>query len=254
MAIHNTSDSVDKKVTIQDIFTHAQASGYINPGFIGYSHTQASAASTWTVAHNLNSSNIVFQCFDNSSPAETLIPDTVTRNLNSLVLTFAGHTYAGTCVVGTPYGTATANNQPSIDFIAGEDIGTAKMVRMGITGRESGIQASYIPSPVTSTFDTVSSTKTLYQTFKAQRATAIAVQLYAKKTAAPDTTSMTVEIYATTTQTISSQIYNVPTGSALGTSTIASGSLSTAAAYVTATLTVPITTLTPGNYYAIKIV
>lgn len=97
-----------------------------------------------------------------------------------------------------------------------------EMVRMGISGRDSGINSSYIPSPVTTTFDTVTSSKALYQTFKAQRDTATKIQLYIKKSAAPDSTSLTVEIYATTTQVISSNTYNVPTGAALATGTIAS--------------------------------
>lgn len=181
MVIFNGADLVDKQVTIEDIFTHAQDEGYIEPGFVGYSHTQASAASTWTITHNLNSANTFVTCYDDSSPAEVLIPDTITRNLNSIVLTFAGNSYAGSAVVGTPTGTAAVNSQPALDFIAGEDLGQAKMVRMGISGRDSGINASYIPSPVTTTFDTVTSSKALYQTFKAQRDTATKIQLYAKK-------------------------------------------------------------------------
>lgn len=102
MPIFNSADVVDKQVTIEAIFEHAQDQGYIEPGFVGYSHTQASSASTWTITHNLNSVNTSVQCFDDSTPAELLIPDTITRNLNSIVLTFAGNSYAGSAIVGAP--------------------------------------------------------------------------------------------------------------------------------------------------------
>lgn len=253
MPIFNSADTVDKQVTIEDIFIHAQDQGYIEPWFVGYSHTQASSSSTWTITHNLNSISTSVQCFDDSTPAELLIPDTITRNLNSIVLTFAGNSYAGSAIVGTPAWAAAAVGAPSVDFIAGEDMAIGEMVRMGISGRDSGINSSYIPSPVTTTFDTVTSSKALYQTFKAQRDTATKIQLYIKKSAAPDSTSLTVEIYATTTQVISSNTYNVPTGAALATGTIASWAFSTTAGYVTCTLSSPLTSMTPGSYYAIKI-
>jgi len=254
IAIKNPWDTVDKQMEAEDLFAHAQDQWWIDDGATGYTHTQASAASTWTIAHNFNNQDVSFTCYTNATPQEILIPDGITRNLNSLVLTFAGHSYAWSCVVMAPVGTASANSTPAIDLTAGEDLDQADMVRMGISGRESGINASYIPSPVTTTFDTVSSSKTLYQTFKAQRSGVTKVALYAKKTAAPDTTALTVEIYATTTSLISGNTYNVPTGPALGTATIAHGSLTTTAAWVTGTLSSAITTLTPDAYYAIKIV
>lgn len=111
---------------------------------------------------------------------------------------------------------------------------------------------SFVPASI-STYDTINSGKYLYQTFKALKEDLTKVQVYAKKQAAPDTTSIVIDIYATTTQVISGHTYNVPTGASLATATIAHGSLSTSPAYVSGTLGVALDTLTPGSYYAIKI-
>jgi len=43
------------------------------------------------------------------------------------------------------------------------------MVRRGVTGREYGRSASYAPASIPTTYDTLYTGKTLYQTFKALR-------------------------------------------------------------------------------------
>lgn len=251
IAFFNTWDEVDKQGDIQSLFEHAQAQGYIEPGFVGFTHEQSVSSDEWTITHNLNSESVSVFVLDSTD--EILIPDTITRNLNSVVLWFAGHAYAGLAIIGTPSWAQAANTQPSIDFVAWENLLTGKMVRKGISGRDNGINASYIPSPDTTTFDTVSSSKTLYQTFKAQRDTATKVQLYIKKWAAPDTTSLTIELLATTPQTIEWEEYNVPTWAALATGTIASWDISTTPGYEVCEFSVAYESLVPGDFYALKI-
>lgn len=72
---------------------------------------------------------------------------------------------------------------------------------MGISGREAGMNNSYAPVAPT-TFDTVYTGKYLVQTFKALKTSLTKIQLFVAKTAAPDTTDVIVEIFATTTAII----------------------------------------------------
>ncbi len=122
---------------------------------------------------------------------------------------------------------------------------------MGISGREAGMNNSYAPVAPT-THETVYTGKYLVQTFKALKTALTKIQLFVAKTAAPDTTDVIVEIFATTTQVIDGHTYNVPTGSALATGTLDAGDFTTTAGYESITLTVP-PTLTKEAYYAIKI-
>ena len=108
MAIHNPGDPTDKQVSIEDIFTHAQEEGYIAPGFVGATHTQTSAASTWTITHNLNTENVLLFFLDRSTPANLIEPDTIDRYANYVTVTWAGNSVAGKCVVGAPSGTNVA--------------------------------------------------------------------------------------------------------------------------------------------------
>ena len=104
MAIHNPGDPTDKQVSIEDIFTHAQAEGYIVPGFVGATHIQTSAASTWTITHNLNTEDVFLFFLDSSTPANRIEPDTIDPYANYVTVTWAGNNVAGKCVVGAPSG------------------------------------------------------------------------------------------------------------------------------------------------------
>lgn len=253
MAIHNPGDPTDKQVSIEDIFTHAQAEGYIAPGFVGATHTQASAASTWTITHNLNTEDVLLFFLDSSTPANLIEPDTIDRYTNYVTVTWAGNSVAGKCVVGAPSGTNVAQTGTVLEMTLWEDVWVGKMVRRGVTGREYGRSASYAPSSIPTTYDTLYTGKTLHQTFKALRwEDIIGWFLRAKKENIGDTTGYTVELFATTTQVISWNTYNVPTGSALATATVAHGSLSTSSVWVAFTFASPYTP-TAGNFYCLKI-
>lgn len=254
IAFVRADGTVDKSIDVEDFVDFIQDQGYIEPGFAGYTHTQNIAASTWTINHNLNSEHIIAAFYDLSSPANLIEPDTIEFLVDSIVVTWAGNNVQGKAVLGTPVGTASQSSaQPMIELIAWESMGKAKQTRMGISGREAGMNTAYIPD-VISTFDTITSSKSIYQTMKILKTDLTKIQLYLKKDAAPDTTDVTIDIYACTTATIGGHVYNVPTGSSLATATIASGSLSTVPAWVTGTLSVPLTSLTPGNFYALKAV
>lgn len=99
---------------------------------------------------------------------------------------------------------------------------------MGISGREAGMNNSYAPVAPT-TFDTVYTGKYLVQTFKALKTSLTKIQLFVQKAAAPDTTDVIVEIFATTTAVIDGHTYNIPTGSAIATGTLDAGDFTTTA-------------------------
>lgn len=129
MAIHNPLDAVDKEVTIEDIFTHAQAEGYIAPGFVGAVHSQVSPASTWTVTHNLNSTSVIPIFYDDNTPANIIEPDTLDFFANYITVTWAGNSVAGVCVVGAPSGTSVAAPD-TLELTAGETLQPGAYVRM----------------------------------------------------------------------------------------------------------------------------
>lgn len=163
---------------------------------------------------------------------------------------WAGESVAGFAVILTSSGIQTTSSLPKIAPIAGEDLSAGDIVRMGIPSLEAGLNNSYVPAAFTS-FETLYTGKYGLQCFKALKADLKKVQLYLAKTAAPDTTTITVEIYATTTATVLGATRYIPTGSALATTTL-SGFTSTAG-WDVGTLS-PALTLTPGTMYAMKII
>jgi hypothetical protein len=66
-------------------------------------HVQAfAAATTWTVAHNLNTVNVVVNVYDNGNPAKLLIPDGVLlTNANSLSVKFNALQAGKVIVIGS---------------------------------------------------------------------------------------------------------------------------------------------------------
>ena len=61
-----------------------------------YTHVQASPSSTWNVAHNLNSTNYVYQVYDNSG--DMVVVNIVNIDADNATITF-GEPVAGTAVI-----------------------------------------------------------------------------------------------------------------------------------------------------------
>ncbi len=69
------------------------------------------SATSVTLAHNLNSTSIVFNCFDNSTPPLWILPQSVAlTNANTLTVTFAS-AQTGSCVVNADGAGSTPNFQ-----------------------------------------------------------------------------------------------------------------------------------------------
>lgn len=66
-------------------------------------HVQAfSAATTWTVAHNLSTVNVVYSIYNNANPATAIIPDTVAlTNANSMLIKFNAPQAGKVVVIGS---------------------------------------------------------------------------------------------------------------------------------------------------------
>lgn len=249
LAFHIPGDTLDSKTTVAIFAQYIKDAGLLPEGAYGYVHNQAVGAATWTIPHVLDSDRTIIQFYDNASPSWLLTPNNIIFNQNNVVVDWSGVSVSGFAVVLTSSGAQTTGSLPKVDLTAGEWLVAWDIVRMGIPSRDAGLNNSFIP-PSFPTFETITSAKFGIQCFKALKADLVKIQLYLQKTAAPDSTTITVEIFATTTATVAGATRFIPTGAALATAT--SWAFTTTAGWTEFTLS-PALTVTPWTHYAIKI-
>ena len=88
LAFHNPGETFDKKITIEDLIQFVKDNNLLDSSVNQYVHVQASASSSWTINHNLETDQVIVVVYDNSAPSNYIFPNSIDAFTNSCTLDF----------------------------------------------------------------------------------------------------------------------------------------------------------------------